>query len=76
MKAVFTGVPADGTAVYLGAVGAGEPGVFDVLDGGGNPTFTQVGQMLQRYVGVARGLPVAAGIGTQIEIPLCRNFRW
>jgi len=76
MKAVFTGVPSDGCAVYLGAVGAGEPGVFDVLDGGGNPTFTQVSQMLERYAGVARGIPVAGGIGTQIEIPLCRNFRW
>ncbi len=76
MKAAFTGVPSDGCAVYLAAAGAGEPGVFDVLDGGGNPTFTQVGQMLQRYVGVANGLPVAAGIGTTVEIPFNRNFRW
>jgi hypothetical protein len=76
MKAVFTGVPADGCAVYLGAVGAGEPGVFDVLAGGGNPTFTEVGQMIQRYAGVAEGLPVAAGITIAVDIPLCRNFRW
>ena len=76
MRAVFTGVPSDGCAVYLGAVGAGEPGVFDVLDGAANPTFTQVGDMFNRYVGVARGLPVAAGIGTQVEIPLGRMFRW
>jgi hypothetical protein len=76
MKAVFTGVAADGCAVYLGAVGAGEPGVFDVLAGGGNPTFTEVDQMIQRYVGFANGLPVAAGIATTIEIPFGRIFRF
>lgn len=76
MRAVFTGVPADGCPVYLAGVGAGEPGVFDVLDGAGNPTFTQVGLMLERYVGVANGLPVAAGIATSIEIPLGRVFRF
>lgn len=77
MKAVFTGGPAaDGQAIYLAAAGAGEPGVFDILDGGGNPTFTQVGQMLQRYAGVAEGVPVAAGLGIPIDIPLCRQFRW
>jgi hypothetical protein len=76
MKAVFTGIPANGCAVYLAEAGAGEPGVFDVLDGGGNPSFTQVGSMLKNYAGVAEGVPVAAGIGIPINIPLCRNFRW
>lgn len=76
MKAVFTGVPSDGCPVYLGAVGAGEPGVFDVLDGGGPASFTQVGLMIERYVGVANGLPVAGGAATTVEIPLGRTFRW
>jgi len=75
-KAVLTGVAADGCPVYLGAVGAGEPGVFDILEGGGNPTFTQVGQLIQRYAGVAEGVVLAGGITIPITMPLCRNFRW
>lgn len=77
MKATaFTGLPSDGCAVYLAELGAGEPGVFDCLDGAGNPTFTQVGQMLERYVGVAEGLPVVGGVAIPINIPLGRMFRW
>ena len=76
MKAVFTGVPSDGCPVYLGAVGAGEPGVFDCLDGGGNASFTQVGQMISRFAGIAEGLPVAGGVAVPINIPLWRMYRW
>ena len=70
----LTGAPAIGSAVYAAAVGAGNPGVFDVLDGGGNPSFTQVGQMQARRFGVARALPVA-GAASTIQVPL-RNVRF
>jgi hypothetical protein len=73
---VFTGIPSNGCPVYLAAAGAGaDVASFDVLDGAGNPTFTQVGQMLQRYVGWAQGLP-AADTASTINIPLRDMFRW
>jgi len=72
----ITGTPADGGPVYLAGAGAGaDVGRFDQLDGGGNPTFTQVGAMIQRYVGWAQGLPADDTIST-INIPLGRIFRW
>ena len=57
--------------MFAAAVGAGNPGVLDILDGGGNPTFTQVDQMLNRYVGVAQGLPVA-GAASKVIVPLSK----
>lgn len=75
-RAVLTGLSTDGCAVFLAAAGAGaDCGMFDVLDGGGNPTFTQVGQMFTRYVGPAQTAPIAATVST-INIPLGRCFRW
>lgn len=72
----LTGVAADGQAVFLAGAGAGaDNGTFDVLDGGGNPTFTDVGGMLNTYCGWAQGEPVGAAIST-INIPLNRNYRW
>jgi hypothetical protein len=75
VNAVFanplTGAAAIGNSVYAAAVGAGNPGVLDVLDGGGNPTFTQVGQMLNRYVGVAQAIPVA-GAASKVIVPLSK----
>jgi hypothetical protein len=76
-RAALTGAPlAAGMPAYLVAAGAGaDVGEFDVLDGGGNPTFTEVGQMLERYVGVAQEAPANDTIST-INIPLGRVFRW
>jgi hypothetical protein len=75
-RAVLTGIPSDGCAVYLAAAGAGaDVGEFDVLDGAGNPSFTQVSNMLNRYAGVAQGAPSDNGL-TTINIPLGRMFRW
>lgn len=75
-RAVLTGVPATGSAVYLAAAGAGaDVGTFDVLDGGGNPTFTQLGDCLNRYVGPAQTAPANATAST-FNIPLGRTFRW
>ena len=70
--AAFTGVPSNGCPVYASADGLG---TFDVLDGGGNPSFTQVGQMLQRYKGDALALPVAGSHGV-IDISMCPILRW
>lgn len=68
----LTGVPTNGCPVYAAADGLGS---VDVLDGGGNPSFTQVGQMQVRYLGWAEGLP-AAGVASKINIPLGRLYRW
>lgn len=74
--AALTGVAADGCATYLAAAGAGaDVGSFDVLDGAGNPTFTEVGNMLNRYTGPAQGIPVNDTVST-INLPLNRNYRW
>lgn len=75
-RAALTGVAADGQAVYNAAAGAGaDVGSFDVLDGAGNPTFTQIGNALVRYVGPAQGLPVAGAVST-INLPLSKMYRW
>jgi hypothetical protein len=68
----LTGVPSDGCPVYASADAAG---TADVLDGGANPSFTQIGQMLQRYLGDAVGLPAAAGTST-VDMRMNRMFRW
>lgn len=75
-RAVLTGAPSDGCPVYLAGAGAGaDVGLFDVLDGNGNPSFTQVGQMLNQYVGPSQTAPIAATVST-VNLPLGRNFRW
>jgi hypothetical protein len=62
LRAVLTGVPAIGQAVFAAAAGAGaDNATADVLDGAGNPTFTDAGNMQTRYLGRAMTLPVAGG---------------
>lgn len=68
----FTGLAADGCPVYVAADGAGRA---DVLDGAGNPSYTQVGQMLQRFMGSAVGLPVVNAVSL-VEQPLGGLFRF
>jgi hypothetical protein len=68
----FTGVPTDGCPVFAAADGAGRS---DVLDGAPNVTFTQVGQMLQRYMGVAVGIPVVNAVSLVAQ-PLGGLFRF
>lgn len=75
-RTALSGVPAIASAVYLAAAGAGaDVGTFDVLDGGGTPTFTQMGDAFVRYVGPAQTAPVAATAST-FNLPLGRTFRW
>jgi hypothetical protein len=77
MRADFTGVPANGCAVYLAAAGAGvDVGTFDVMGGPPNPTFSDIDNALVRYVGWAEGLPVAAGITIPVNMPLRHLYRW
>ena len=54
----LSGIPSDGSPVFASGDGAG---TADVLDGGGSPSFTQVGQMINRYMGVALSAPAAGG---------------
>lgn len=64
----LTGIPAIYQSVYAAGAGAGiDNATADVLDGAGNPTFTQVGNMLNRYLGFALAQPVGA---TLIQISL------
>lgn len=73
-RAVLTGVPANGQAVFAAAAGAGASNACaDVLDGGGNPTFTQAANMQNRYLGKALALPVANTIGV-ISLPSRQDF--
>ena len=75
-RAVLTGLGVDGSPVFLAAAGAGaDVGEFDVLEGGANPSFTQMVNAVRDYVGVAQGAPVNDTIST-INIPLGRIFRW
>ena len=74
-RAGLTGAAAVGEAVYCAGAGAGaDVGLADVLNGAGNPTFTQVGNMLARFIGVARELPVA-GATTTVDMPWPRIGR-
>jgi hypothetical protein len=74
-RAVFTGAPATGCAVYAANAGAGaDNGTLDVLDGGGNPTFTQVGDMANLYMGRAEVIPIA-GAASIIDMPFSRIVR-
>jgi len=70
-KAAMTGTPADGQAIYHSVAGAGaDLGTFDNFGGDATAiTYTLFGTFLQKYVGVARGLPVNGGIATTVEIP-------
>ena len=68
----FTGVPTDGCPVFAAADAAGRA---DVLDGAPGTTFTQVGQMIQRYMGVAVGLPAVNAIST-VAMPFNGIIRW
>jgi hypothetical protein len=73
-KTALTGVPAAGQAVYAAAAGAGaDNATADVLDGAGNPTFTQVADMQNRYLGKALALPVAGALGL-ISLPSRQDF--
>lgn len=75
-RAALTGVAADGQAAFLAAAGAGaDVGCFDVLDGAGSPTFTEMCNAMNRYVGPAQGVP-ANGTASTINLPLGRTFRW
>ena len=75
-RSVLTGTPSSGCAVYAAGAGAGaQVGTFDVLDGGGNPTFTQLGLALNRYSGVADAIPVAGAV-SNISMPLSRLYRF
>lgn len=74
-RAAISGIPSAGCAVYNANQGAGaDVGTFDCLDGGVAPTFTQVGQMLNMYAGVAETLP-ANGTASVIDIPM-GMIRW
>ena len=68
----LTGTPTDGCPVYVGADAVGRA---DVLDGNAQPSFTQVGQMLQRYLGDAVGIPVAAATST-VDMRMRTLIRW
>jgi hypothetical protein len=68
----LTGVPSDGCPCYVAADTLGRA---DVLDGGGNPSFTQVGLMINRYLGIAVGLPAAAGTSLVDQV-LGGILRW
>ncbi len=73
-RAALTGAPSAGCAVFAAAAGAGvDVGTFDVLDGGANPTFSQVALMQNYYMGVAETSPVG-GATSLIDIPL-RTYR-
>lgn len=68
----LTGVAAIGVGVYVAADGVGR---FDIFAGGGaNPTFDQVDNMLNRYVGVAETAPTANTVSV-VDMNLGR-MRW
>ncbi len=69
-KTPLTGAAAVGQAAY-----ADSTGVFDVQDAGTNPTFTQFGDLLNAYMGVAETLPVA-GAASLVDVPLNHVFRY
>lgn len=63
LRAALTGIPANGQSVFAAGAGAGaDNATCDVLDGAGNPTFTQTANMLNRFVGKALALPVAGAL--------------
>lgn len=68
MRTNLTGLPSIGCAIYAAAAGAGaDNATCDVLDAGGNPTFTQSGNLLNRYIGVALALS-AGGALLQVDL--------
>lgn len=69
-RTTLTGTAAIGNPVYCADAGAGaDDATADVLDQAGSPTFTQVGQMVKRYIGQAEAIPVGAAISL-VDIPL------
>jgi hypothetical protein len=75
-RATLTGIPAAGCPVFVAGAGAGvDVGEFDVLNGAGNPTFTQVANMMRDYVGVAGAAP-ADDTASLVNLALNRQFRW
>lgn len=76
-RATLTGAGSGaGSPVFLAGAGAGaDVGEFDVLEGGANPTFTQMVNAIRDYVGVAQEAPADDTIST-INVPLGRVFRW
>jgi len=74
LKTALTGVAAIGQAVFAADAGAGaDNATADILDGGGNPTFTDAANMQTRYLGRANVLPVGGTIIT-ISLPSRQNF--
>lgn len=71
-RTVLTGAGADGCPVFLAGDTAGN---FDVLDGGGNPTFTQMVNAIRDYVGVAQSAPANNTIST-VNLNLGRCYRY
>lgn len=68
LKTVLTGVPAVGQSLYAAGAGAGaDNATADVLDAGGNPTFTDTANMDNRFIGKAMVIPVG---GTIIKVSL------
>lgn len=68
LKTALTGVPAVGQSVYAAGAGAGaDNATSDILDAGGNPTFTDAANMNNRFIGKALVLPVG---GTIITVSL------
>lgn len=64
-RTTFSGVAANGQAVFLAGAGAGtDVGTFDVFGSDGAAvTFAQAAQLVHRFVGTAEALPVAAALG-------------
>lgn len=65
LRTALTGVPSVGCPIYAAGAGAGTDNArCDVLDGAGDTTFTQAGQLIARFIGTALVLPVANTIIT------------
>jgi len=64
---ITAAIPAIGDPVYCAGIGAGEPGVADVIRSAAPASEALVAQMQQRYLGVAEQLPVNNTI-TRIQL--------
>ncbi len=71
-RSVLTGTAAIGSSVYAAGAGAGaDNATADTLATAAAPTFAQVAQMQQRYIGQAEAIPVA-GAASIIQMVLNR----